>query len=303
MYTSILELVGNTPLLELKKFCQEKNIKSQIFGKLEFFNPSFSVKDRAVKYILEGAIKNRKLKEGYTIIEATSGNTGISLACLGKALGYNVIIVMPDSMSEERRKLIVAYGAKLVLTPGRLGMQGAVDEANRLHENNPKSIILGQFTNMDNVKAHYETTAVEIYQEISDVDYIVAGVGSGGTITGIGKYVKEHNLKTKIVAVEPAKSPLLSTGKSAPHGIQGIGPNFIPDILDLNVIDEVITISEEETYQTARDVRDSEGLLLGISSAAALNAASKIIKKQENKKVVVIFPDDGIKYLSTDIYK
>lgn len=298
------ELVGNTPLLELTNIEKELGLKSQIFAKVELFNPAGSVKDRIALKMIEEAEKTGLLKEGSVIIEPTSGNTGIGLASIGAMKGYRVILTMPSSMSEERRKLLRAYGAELVLTEPKLGMKGAVDKANELLNEVPNSIVLGQFINPNNPKMHYETTGPEIYNDLEgNIDYFVAGVGTGGTLSGAGKYLKEKNKDIKVIAVEPFTSPLLTEGHAGGHGIQGIGANFIPDTLDRNVYDEVMDITDEEAFEFARLVGKKEGVLVGISSGAALAAAIKIAKKEENKKIVVIFPDSGDRYLSTKLFE
>lgn len=298
------ELVGNTPLLELTNIEKELGLKSQIFAKVELFNPAGSVKDRIALKMIEEAEKTGLLKEGSVIIEPTSGNTGIGLASIGAMKGYRVILTMPSSMSEERRKLLRAYGAELVLTEPKLGMKGAVDKANELLNEVPNSIVLGQFINPNNPKMHYETTGPEIYNDLEgNIDYFVAGVGTGGTLSGAGKYLKEKNKDIKVIAVEPFTSPLLTEGHAGGHGIQGIGANFIPDTLDRNIYDEVMDITDEEAFEFARLVGKKEGVLVGISSGAALAAAIKIAKKEENKNIVVIFPDSGDRYLSTKLFE
>lgn len=300
IYNNMLELVGNTPILRLKnieeKFGLNKNI--ELYGKVEKNNPAGSVKDRAVKQIILNLFKEGRLKEGSTIIEPTSGNTGIAMAAVGKYLKLNVIIVMPSSMSEERRKLIRDYGAKLELVDG--GMDAAVKKAEELNKNIPDSIIPGQFTNKSNVEAHYLTTAPEIFKDIPDVNYIFAGIGTGGTITGIGNYVKDNNKDTKLIGIEPEASPLLTKGKASPHKIQGIGANFIPEILDLNVVSKIIDISNDNAINTAREICFSEGLLVGISSGACVYGAidfSKELNDLDKKiKMLCILPDTGERY-------
>ncbi len=306
IYGSVSELVGNTPLLELKNTEMTEGLSSRLFAKLESFNPAGSVKDRVALYMIEDAEKSGKLKKGGVIIEPTSGNTGIGLAAIGASKGYKVVIVMPDSMSVERRRLIASYGAELVLTDGALGMKGAIEKAEELSHTIPNSIIAGQFVNPSNPKAHYETTAREIYDDLDGkVDIFVAGVGTGGTITGIGRYLKEKNPSVKIVAVEPENSPVLSKGLSGKHGLQGIGAGFIPKVLDTKVYDEVITVKEEDAYKTGRSLAKEEGVLIGISSGAALFAAKTLAKREENKgkNVVVLLPDTGDRYLSTPLFK
>lgn len=303
MNDNILEQIGNTPLKRFKNLEKEINLKSQIYGKLEMFNPTGSIKVRAVKYIIMDMINNGVINEKSTVIEATSGNTGIAMAAICKALNIKSIVVMPENMSEERKEIIKNNGASLILTKKELGMQGSIDEANKLIKKIPNSVLLGQFTNYQNVLAHYETTAREIYEDLEDVDYIIAGVGSGGTITGIGKFFKENSSKCKIVAVEPNDSPLLSKGASGPHLIQGIGANFIPDILDRNVIDEIRTVSYEDAKRSAKLILENENILLGISASAAMSVAIDLAEIELNKKIVVILPDGGDKYLTTDFFK
>lgn len=298
------ELVGNTPLLELTNIEKELDLKSHIFAKIELFNPAGSVKDRIALKMIEEAEREGLLKEGSVIIEPTSGNTGIGLASIGAMKGYKVILTMPSSMSEERRKLLRAYGAELVLTEPKLGMQGAVDKANELLEEVPNSIVLGQFINPNNPKMHYETTGPEIFSDLNgNIDYFVAGVGTGGTLSGAGKYLKEQKKNIKVIAVEPASSPLLTEGHAGGHAIQGIGANFVPKTLDRNIYDEVIDIKDDEAFEFARLVGKKEGVLVGISSGAALAAAIKIAQKEDNKNIVVIFPDSGDRYLSTKLFE
>lgn len=303
MNDNILEQIGNTPLRRFENLEKETNLKSQIYGKLEMFNPTGSIKARPVKYIIIDMINKGIINEKSTIIEATSGNTGIAMAAICKALNIKSIVVMPENMSEERKEIIKNNGASLILTKKELGMQGSIDEANKLIKKNSNSVLLGQFTNYQNVLAHYETTAREIYEDLEDVDYIITGVGSGGTITGIGKFFKENSSKCKIVAVEPNDSPLLSKGISGPHLIQGIGANFIPKILDRSIIDEIKTVSYEDAKRCAKLVLENENILLGISASAAMSVAIDLAKKELDKKIVVILPDGGDKYLTTDFYK
>ena len=305
IYKSIDRLVGKTPLLEAKNIEKAENLSARLLVKLECFNPTGSAKDRAALYMIEEAEKSGKLKPGSTIIEPTSGNTGIGLAAIGTARGYEVVIVMPDSMSEERKMLMRAYGAVLMQTYGSLGMKGAIDKANELAKTIPDSFIPDQFTNQANAKAHYETTGPEIYDDTDgEVDIFVAGVGTGGTITGVGRYLKEKNPNVQIVAVEPADSPLLSGGNSGPHGIQGIGANFIPDLLDRSVYDRVMTATADESYEAARLFAAKEGVLVGISSGAALASAIKLARLPENagKTIVALLPDTGSRYLSTPLF-
>ncbi len=300
-HDSIHQAIGKTPMIELSY--TDNGNRGNIFVKLESFNPGGSIKDRAALYMVEDAEKKGILEKGGTIIEPTSGNTGIALAMIGSAKGYKVIIVMPDTMSIERRKLMEAYGAKVILTDGKYGMAGSVELAEKLAKE--KGYFMpDQFGNINNVKAHYETTSLEILEEINGkIDAFVAGVGTGGTITGIGKRLKEENPNTLIIAVEPEKSPLLSGGKAGPHGLQGIGANFIPSILDMNIIDEIIKINEEEAYLQAKNLGKYEGILSGISSGANVAAALKIAEKLgKGKKVVTVLPDTGERYLSTDLF-
>lgn len=299
LYNNVLELVGNTPIVRLEKIEKKFNLneKIKLFGKVEKNNPIGSVKDRPVKQMLLDLIESGKLKEGSTIIEPTSGNTGIAMAAIGSYLKLNVIIVMPSSMSQERRKLIKDYGAKLELVDG--GMSVAVERANQLNKEIKDSVIPGQFVNQSNVKAHYNYTAPEIFKDIPDIDYIVAGIGTGGTATGIGKYILDNNKQAKVVGVEPESSPLLTKGKASPHKIQGIGANFIPEILDQKVISEIIDVSDDNAINTARDICLTEGLLVGISSGASVYGAIELSKKIEvNKdiKILSILPDTGERY-------
>lgn len=299
IYNNVLELVGNTPIVRLEKIEKKFNLNERIklFGKVEKNNPIGSVKDRPVKQMLLDLFESGKLKEGSTIIEPTSGNTGIAMAAIGSYLKLNVIIVMPSSMSQERRKLIKDYGAKLELVDG--GMSVAVERANQLNKEIKDSVIPGQFVNQSNVKAHYNYTAPEIFKDIPDIDYIVAGIGTGGTATGIGKYILDNNKQTKVVGVEPESSPLLTKGKASPHKIQGIGANFIPEILDQKVISEIIDVSDDNAINTARDICLTEGLLVGISSGASVYGAIELSKKIEvNKdiKILSILPDTGERY-------
>jgi len=306
VYTSIEELVGKTPLLELNQICREENISARLLAKLEYLNPAGSVKDRVALKMILTAEEQGKLCPGATIIEPTSGNTGIGLAAIGIARGYRVIIVMPDSMSMERRLLMTAYGAELVLTEGKLGMQGAIDKARELAKTIPGSFIPDQFNNPANAAAHEATTGPEMWNDTDGaVDIFVAGVGTGGTLTGTGRYLKARSPKVQVVAVEPAASPLLSGGKAGPHGLQGIGANFIPSVLDTGIYDEVIKVTEEEAYAAGRLLGKKEGILVGISSGAALHAAITVAKRPENagKTVVVLLPDTGDRYLSTPMFQ
>ena len=305
IYTSADQLIGKTPLLELTHLEQKLGLQAKIFAKLEYFNTTGSVKDRIAKAILDDAEKEGKLKKGATIIEPTSGNTGIGLASVGTSRGYRVIIVMPDSMSVERRTLIKAYGAEIVLTEGAKGMKGAIAKAEELSKEIEGSFIAGQFVNPSNPKAHFETTGPEIYKDTDGkVDYFIAGVGTGGTITGTGKYLKSKNSNIKVIAVEPATSPVLSKGTSGSHKIQGIGAGFVPEVLDTKVYDEVITVENEAAFETGSQVGKTEGVLVGISSGAALWAAIEVAKRDEarGKNIVVLFPDSGDRYLSTALF-
>ncbi len=305
IYTSIDQLVGNTPLLELQNIAKEAGLSARILAKLEFLNPAGSVKDRVALAMINDAEEKGLLAPGGTIIEPTSGNTGIGLAAVAASRGYQAIIVMPDSMSMERRLLMGAYGAQLVLTEGAKGMQGAIDKAKQLQEEIPGSIIAGQFENPANPAAHAASTGPEIWRDTDgNVDIFVAGVGTGGTLTGVGSYLKKRNPNTTIVAVEPAASPLLSKGIAGSHGLQGIGANFIPKVLDTDIYDEVCTVTEEQAYAAGQLLGNKEGVLAGISSGAALHAAIEIAKRPENagKTVVVLLPDTGDRYLSTPMF-
>lgn len=305
IYQSVEELIGNTPLLKLNRLEQVESISGHLLAKLEYLNPAGSAKDRIASAMIADAEKRGLLQKDSVIIEPTSGNTGIGLAAVGCAKGYRVMIVMPDSMSEERRSLLRAYGAELVLTEGSKGMQGAIDKALSLTAAIPHSFMPGQFENPANAQAHYETTGPEIWRDSAgNVDFFVAGVGTGGTITGAGRYLKEQNLDIKVVAVEPAGSPLLSKGYTGSHGLQGIGANFVPDVLDTTIYDEIFTVTEEEAYAAARDLSRREGVLVGISGGAALFAAIAIAKRRENagKTVVTLLPDTGDRYLSTPLF-
>lgn len=305
-YESIAEMVGNTPLLALHGIEKKHQLKANLFAKLESFNPASSAKDRIALSMIETAEKEGILFEGCTIIEPTSGNTGIGLAAIGGARGYRVVIVMPDSMSIERQKLMRAYGAEVVLTPGHLGMKGAIEKANDLHKELPNSFIPNQFENPANPMAHYLTTAREILTDLDGaVDAFVAGIGTGGTISGCAEYLKEKLPFIHIVGVEPAKSPLLSQGFAGAHGLQGIGANFIPTTLNCDFIDEIVTVTEEDAYSTSREMAEKEGILVGISSGAALSAAILLAKKEKfyDKNIVVVLPDTGEHYLSTDLFQ
>ena len=306
IYENVLDLIGKTPLLRLKKFEESAGAGAEIFAKLEYFNPAGSVKDRAALFMINDAEKRGILKPGATIIEPTSGNTGIGIAMVAAVRGYRVILTMPETMSIERRKLLAAYGAEIVLTSGAEGMSGAVKKAEELHSQIEGSIIAGQFENPSNPAAHYATTGPEIWSDTEgEVDIFVAGVGTGGTLTGVGKYLKEQKNDIKIVAVEPAESPVLSGKSAAPHGIQGIGANFVPDALDKTVIDEIIAVQTEDALKATGAIPRTEGILVGISSGAALTAAAELAKRPENegKKIVVLLPDTGERYLSTEAFK
>ena len=305
IYSSVDQLIGNTPLLELCNIERQEGIKARILAKLEYLNPAGSVKDRVAKAMLDDAEAKGRLKPGSVIIEPTSGNTGIGLAAVAAARGYRIIIVMPETMSMERRQLMRAYGAELVLTDGAKGMQGAIERADELAREIPGSFIPGQFVNPVNPAAHMASTGPEIWEDTGGkVDIFVAGVGTGGTITGVGRYLKEKNPQVKVVAVEPAASPVLSGGKAGKHGLQGIGAGFIPEILDTAVYDEVIPVEDKDAYAAGKAMGRSEGVLVGISSGAALWAAVQLAKRPENegKTVVVLLPDTGDRYLSTPMF-
>lgn len=306
IYTSIEQLIGNTPLLELENIQKKFGLKAQIFAKLEYFNPAGSVKDRVALSMINEAEKSGKLTQKSVIIEPTSGNTGIGLSQIAAARGYKIIIVMPENMSDERKKLMKAYGAELVLTEASLGMRGAILEAERLAKEIPNSFIAGQFVNKANPLAHFNGTGPEIFSDMQgDLDYFVAGVGTGGTITGIGEYLKSKNPDIKVVAVEPLRSAVLSGEKAGAHKIQGIGAGFVPEILNTEIYDEVIAVSDDDALKTGRTVGKTEGFLAGISSGAALFAAMKIATREQNagKKIVVLFPDSGDRYLSTELFE
>lgn len=305
LYKSADELIGNTPLLELSHLEKKFNLKAKIFAKLEYFNVTGSIKDRVAKSMIIEAEKSGILKPNSVIIEPTSGNTGIGLASVGTSRGYKVIIVMPETMSKERRQLIKAYGAELVLTDGLKGMNGAIEKAEELAKEIPNSFIAGQFTNPANPAIHRDTTGPEIWKDTEGkIDILVAGVGTGGTITGIGEFLKSKNPKIKIVAVEPASSPVLSKGIAGSHKIQGIGAGFIPKVLNTKIYDEIIPINDEDAFETGRLLGQTEGILIGISSGAALSAALKLANQDENagKNIVVILPDTGDRYLSTALF-
>lgn len=306
IYTSVDQLIGNTPLFKLNGFKKKYDLVADIYAKVEYFNATGSVKDRIARQMILDAEESGALKPGSTIIEPTSGNTGIGLSAVGTSRGYKVIIVMPDTMSVERRKLMKAYGAQLVLTEGAKGMKGAIAKAEELHAEIPDSWIAGQFDNPSNWKAHYNTTGPEIEEALEGkVDILVAGVGTGGTITGTGKYLKEKNPDLKVVAVEPASSAVLSGNKSGPHKIQGIGAGFVPKVLDTGIYDEIIPVSNEDAFETGASIGKTEGILVGISSGAALYAALQLARKEENrgKNIVVIFPDSADRYLSAGMFE
>ena len=305
VFSSVLDLVGGTPLLEAKNLERELGLKAKILMKLEYLNPAGSVKDRIARAMILDAREKGLLKEGATLIEPTSGNTGIGLASMAASLGYRLILTMPETMSIERRNILKAYGAEIVLTDGARGMTGAIEKAKELAQEIPDSFIPGQFENPVNPKAHIETTGPEIWEDTKGkVDIFVAGVGTGGTITGVGTYLKEKNPNVKIVAMEPSDSPVLSGGKPGPHKLQGIGAGFIPDTLDTEIYDEILTIGSEEAFSGARQIAQKEGVLVGISSGAAFAAAVKLAKRPENegKTIVVLLPDSGDRYYSTPLF-
>lgn len=305
IYKSAAELVGNTPLVELVNLEKQEGLRARLLAKLEYLNPAGSVKDRVGKAMIEAAEQEGRLKPGSVIIEPTSGNTGIGLAAIAASKGYRMILTMPETMSLERRNILKAYGAEIVLTPGDEGMAGAIRKAEELAAEIPGSMVAGQFENPVNPKAHYETTGPEIWRDTDgEVDVFVATVGTGGTITGTGRYLKEQKPHIQVVAVEPAGSPVLSQGKSGPHGIQGIGAGFVPKVLDTKIYDQIITATEEESYCQAKKLAKSEGILVGISSGAALQAAIKLASQEayEGKTIVVILPDSGDRYYSTPLF-
>ncbi|MDE6111035.1 MAG: cysteine synthase A [Eubacterium sp.] len=305
IYNNVTELIGKTPVLKLNNYSAKENIEANIFAKLEYFNPAGSVKDRIAAAMIAAAEEDGTIKPGATIIEPTSGNTGIGLASVGTAKGYKVILTMPETMSVERRNLVKAYGAEVVLTEGALGMKGAIQKAEDLKNEIEGAVILGQFENPANPQAHYDTTGPEIWNDLEGkVDAFVAGVGTGGTVSGIGKYLKEQNPDVKIFAIEPASSPVLSEGKGGAHKIQGIGAGFVPDTLNTEVYDEVITVPNEAAFETGNKIAKTEGILVGISSGAALWAAQQIAARDEfkGKNIVVLLPDTGDRYLSTALF-
>ena len=303
---NVTELIGNTPLLELSNYGRKNEAKGNILGKLEYFNPAGSVKDRIAYAMISDAEEKGLIKPGATIIEPTSGNTGIGIASVAAAKGYKAIIVMPETMSLERRKLLKGYGAELVLTDGSKGMKGAIAKAEEIQKETPNSIVTGQFINMANPEVHYKTTGPELWDATEgNVDVLVSGIGTGGTLTGAGKYLKEKNPNIKIIAVEPIGSPVLSHNKTGSHKIQGIGAGFVPDVLDTKLYDEIITVEDNDAFEASREVARTEGILVGISSGAALWAASQIAKREEyaGRNIAVILPDTGERYLSTDLFK
>ena len=306
IYSSIEELIGNTPLLKLENYKNKYTLKADILAKLEYFNPAGSVKDRVARKMIEDAEMAGKIKPGAVIIEPTSGNTGIGLAAIAAAKGYRTILTMPDTMSVERRKLLAAYGAEIVLTEGARGMAGAIEKASELADKIEGAFIPGQFDNLSNPAAHYETTGPEIWNDTDgQIDIFVACVGTGGTLTGTARFLKEQNPDIKVIAVEPATSALLSGGEAGAHKIQGIGANFIPSILDRGIYDEVITVEDEDALSCGAEIAKCEGILVGISSGAALSAAKKVALRPENacKRIVVLFPDTGERYLSSEMFK
>ncbi len=306
IYKSAEELIGNTPLVDISRFSKAKNAKATILAKLEGFNPAGSVKDRVALSMINDAERRGALKPGASIIEPTSGNTGIGLSAVAASRGYKAIIVMPDTMSVERQKIMRALGAEVVLTDGKLGMQGAIDKAYELSKDIPDSFVTGQFTNPANPETHRQTTGPEIYADTDGkVDIFVAGVGTGGTLTGVGEYLKSKNPDVQIVAVEPVDSPVLSEGRSGAHKLQGIGAGFVPEILNTEIFDEIITVSAEEAYESARLMGSTEGILVGISAGAALSAAAKLASRKENigKTIVVLIADSGERYLSGELFE
>lgn len=305
IYKSLIDLIGKTPMLELNNYKKSQNLEATIIAKLEYFNPAGSVKDRVAKAMIEDAEQKGILKEDSVIIEPTSGNTGIGIACVAASKGYKVIITMPETMSIERQKLLKAYGAELILTKGSEGMKGAIAKAEEIAKQTPNSFIPGQFINPANPAVHKATTGVEIWEDTKgNIDFFVAGIGTGGTITGVGEYLKSQNPSIKIVAVEPYDSPILSEGRAGAHKIQGIGAGFVPEILNTDIYDEIITVKNEEAFETGKQIAKAEGLLVGISSAAALYASKQIAMRSENKEknIVVLMPDTGERYLSTPMF-
>ena len=306
IYESVTELIGNTPLLEVKNLEREEKLKAKVLVKLEYFNPAGSVKDRVALNMIEDAEKKGRIRPGATIIEPTSGNTGIGLAAVAAARGYKAIFVMPETMSIERRKLLLGYGAQIVLTEGSKGMSGAIEKAAELEKETENAIVLGQFVNEANPEAHYRTTGPEIWKDTDGkADIFIAGAGTGGTVTGVGRYLKEKNPDVEVIAVEPAGSPVLSGGKAGPHGLQGIGAGFVPGTLNTAIIDKVFPVSAEDAGKTAREAATREGLLIGISGGAALSVALKLSKEAQwaGKRIVVLIPDSGERYLSTWLFQ
>ena len=306
IYKSVTELIGNTPLLEVANLEREENLKAKVLVKLEYFNPAGSVKDRAALSMIEDAEKNGRIRPDATIIEPTSGNTGIGLAAVAASRGYKAVFVMPETMSIERRKLLLGYGAQIVLTEGSKGMAGAIEKAAELEKSTENAVVLGQFVNEANPKAHYKTTGPEIWEDTDGkVDVFIAGAGTGGTVTGVGRYLKEKNPDIEVIAVEPAGSPVLSGGKPGPHGLQGIGAGFVPEILDTGIYDRINQVKEEEAYAAARLLAAKEGILVGITSGAALHTALQEARKEENegKTIVALLPDTGERYLSTPLFE
>lgn len=305
IYNSVTELIGRTPLLEVKNLEQRRNLKARVLVKLEYFNPAGSVKDRVALNMIEDAEKSGRIRPGATIIEPTSGNTGIGLAAVAAARGYKAVFVMPETMSVERRKLLLGYGAKIVLTEGAKGMAGAIEKAAELEKETDNAIVLGQFVNAANPEAHYKTTGPEIWEDTDGkVDIFIAGAGTGGTVTGVGRYLKEKKPELAVIAVEPSGSPVLSGGNAGPHGLQGIGAGFVPEILDTGIYDRVNQVTEEEAYAAARLLAEAEGILTGITSGAALHTALQEAEKNENegKMIVALLPDTGERYLSTPLF-
>ena len=306
IYESVTELIGNTPLLEAANLEREENLKAKVLVKLEYFNPAGSVKDRVALSMIEDAEKNGRIRPGATIIEPTSGNTGIGLAAVAASRGYKAVFVMPETMSIERRKLLLGYGAQIVLTEGSKGMAGAIEKAAELEKSTENAVVLGQFVNEANPKAHYKTTGPEIWEDTDGkVDVFIAGAGTGGTVTGVGRYLKEKNPDIEVIAVEPVGSPVLSGGRPGPHGLQGIGAGFVPEILDTGIYDRVNQVKEEEAYAAARLLAAKEGILVGITSGAALHTALQEARKEENegKTIVALLPDTGERYLSTPLFE
>ena len=305
LYENIAELVGKTPLMRLNGLQKKRGLRAEILAKLEYFNPTGSVKDRPALAMIEAMEREGKIGADTLLIEPTSGNTGIGLAAVCAVKGYTLVLTMPETMSIERRKLLAAFGAKIVLTEGKRGMSGAIARAEELHKENENSIIAGQFVNPANVRAHYETTGPELWEDAQGkIDILVAGVGTGGTLGGTGKYLKEKNPSVRVVAVEPAGSPVLSGGKAGPHGLQGIGAGFVPEILDTSLIDEIVRVTEEEAFAAARTIAVTDGVFAGISAGAAVHAAGQIAARRENagKTIAVVIPDTGMRYLSTDLF-